>query len=116
MLPWAECPSLTLNLDLPPQERIAEAADELLERSRQLLAAVQAEISGGQRWLADAVHLRTGDRFLAEMKANASRLDVDWRDLTLANLSYELVVGMFACSTIALPTATGPVLARNIDF
>jgi hypothetical protein len=103
-------------LDLPPEERIAAASDELLERSRELLAAVQAEISGGQRWLADAVHLRTGYRFLAETKANARRVGVDWRDLTLANLSYELVVGMFACSTIALATSTGPVLARNMDF
>lgn len=116
MLPWVECPSLTLNLDLPPEERIAGASDELIERSRELLAAVQAEISGGKRWMADAVHLRTGYRFLAETKANAQRVGVDWRDLTLANLSYELVVGMFACSTIALPTATGPVLARNMDF
>ena len=116
MLPWVECPSLILNLDLPPEERIAGASDELIERSRELLAAVQAEISGGKRWMADAVHLRTGYRFLAETKANAHRVGVDWRDLTLANLSYELVVGMFACSTIALPTKTGPVLARNMDF
>ncbi len=116
MLPWVECPSLTLNLDLPPEQRIAEASDDLIKRSKKLLAAVQAEISGGQRWLADAVHLRTAYRFLAETKANAQRVGVDWRDLTLANLSYELVVGMFACSTIALATAAGPVLARNMDF
>lgn len=116
MIPWIECPSLDLELDVSPEERVRAVPDELLERSRQLLAAVQAEISGGQRWLADAVHLRTGYRFLEEMKANANQLGVDWRDLTLANLSYELVVGMFACSTIALPTATGPVLARNMDF
>lgn len=116
MPPWVECPSLTLNLHLPPEERIAGTPDDLMERSRQLLAAVQAEISGGQRWLADAVHLRTTYRFLAETKANAQRVGVDWRDLTLVNLSYELVVGMFACSTIALATASGPVLARNMDF
>ena len=116
MLPWIECPSLSLDLERSPVHRIAGVSDELLERSRQLLAAVQAEISGGQRWLADAVHLRTTYRFLAETKANAQRVGVDWRDLTLANLSYELVVGMFACSTIALATASGPVLARNMDF
>lgn len=116
MLPWIECPSLSLDLERSPEHRIAGVSDELLERSRQLLAAVQAEISGGQRWLADAVHLRTAYRFLAETKTNAGRIGVDWRDLTLANLSYELVVGMFACSTIALATASGPVLARNMDF
>ncbi len=116
MLPWIECPSLSLNLDVSPIDRIAMVPDTVVQRSRELLAAVQTQISGGKRWLADAVHLRTCYRFLAETKANANRVGVDWRDLTLANLSYELVVGMFACSTIVLPTATGPVLVRNMDF
>lgn len=116
MLPWLECPLLDLSLDLSPEERIAGASDNLLGRSRQLLLAVKEQVSGRQRWLADAVQLRTAYRFLAETKANAQRVGVDWRDLTLANLSYELVVGMFACSTIAMATASGPVLARNMDF
>ena len=116
MLPWVECPSLNLRLDVSPVDRIAMIPDAVVQRSRELLAAVQAEIPGGKQWLADVVHLRTRYRFLAETKANANRVGVNWRDLTLANLSYELVVGMFACSTIVLPTATGPVLARNMDF
>lgn len=116
MVPWIECPSLDLNLDLPPGERFREVSDELIERSRQLLQAVQQEISGSARWLAHVVHLRTNYRFRAEAIAMGKRVGVDWRDITLANLSYELVVGMFACSTIVLPTATGPVLARNMDF
>ena len=98
MLPWVECPSLNLRLDVSPVDRIAMIPDAVVQRSRELLAAVQAEIPGGKQWLADVVHLRTRYRFLAETKANANRVGVNWRDLTLANLSYELVVGMFACS------------------
>jgi hypothetical protein len=116
MFPWIECPSLDLDLSLSFAERFRELPEELLDRSRQLLQAVQREISGSARWLAPMVHLRTANRFRAEAVAMAQRVGVDWRDLTLANLSYELVVGLFACSTVVLPTSTGPVLARNMDF
>lgn len=116
MVPWIECPSLDLDLSLPLAERFREIPEELLNRSRQLLQAVQREISGSARWLAPMVHLRTGNRFRAEVVAMSQRVEVDWRDLTLANLSYELVIGQFGCSTVALATSTGPVLARNMDF
>jgi hypothetical protein len=37
-------------------------------------------------------------------------------DLMLANLSYDLACSTFACSTLALATPDGPVLARNMDW
>ncbi len=116
MVPWIECPSLELDLSLPYAERFRAIPEELLARSRRLLLAVHQEISGAARWMAPMVHLRTANRFRAEAVAMSQRVGVDWRDLTLANLSYELVVGLFACSTVVLPTSTGPVLARNMDF
>ena len=116
MTPWIECPSLDLDLSLPLAERFRNIPEELLDRSRQLLQAVQREISGSARWLAPIVHLRTANRFRAEAVAMSQRVGVDWRDLTLANLSYELVIGLFGCSTVALATSTGPLLARNMDF
>ena len=57
MLPWVECPSLNLRLDVSPVDRIAMIPDAVVQRSRELLAAVQAEIPGGKQWLADVVHL-----------------------------------------------------------
>ncbi|HEX6983894.1 MAG TPA: C45 family autoproteolytic acyltransferase/hydrolase, partial [Planctomycetaceae bacterium] len=33
-----------------------------------------------------------------------------------ANLSYDLVIASLGCSTVALATADGPVLARNMDW
>jgi predicted choloylglycine hydrolase len=34
----------------------------------------------------------------------------------LANLTYDLVLATMGCSTVALATPSGPVLARNMDF
>jgi predicted choloylglycine hydrolase len=34
----------------------------------------------------------------------------------LANLSYDLILGRLGCSTIALATPSGPVVARNMDW
>src|SRR5262249_37922713 len=38
------------------------------------------------------------------------------RDVVLANISYDLVLSAFGCSTVALPTPSGPVVARNMDW
>src|SRR5262245_52605801 len=35
-------------------------------------------------------------------------------DLALANLSYDALMGMYGCSTLALATPDGPVVARNM--
>src|SRR5439155_24347759 len=37
-------------------------------------------------------------------------------DLTLAKLSYDVLMGLYACSTVALATPGGPVVARNMDW
>ena len=54
----------------------------------------------------------------AEKATNLARIfDVEPLDLFACNLSYDLVVGSeMACSTMALPTPEGPMLARNMDW
>ena len=54
----------------------------------------------------------------AEKAAKLSRIfGVEPLDLFACNLSYDLVVGAgMACSTMALPTPEGPMLARNMDW
>jgi hypothetical protein len=66
--------------------------------------------------LADAARLRTANRFHAEVEAAADRLGVGWREIMLANISYDLLLATFGCSTVALATPSGPVLARNMDW
>ncbi|MSU77658.1 MAG: hypothetical protein EXS16_06130 [Gemmataceae bacterium] len=68
------------------------------------------------RILADLARLRTWNRFHREMVGVAKLAGAGWRDVMLANLSYDLVIASLGCSTIALPTKDGPVLARNMDW
>lgn len=52
----------------------------------------------------------------AQIDKAAQLLGVDALDLTTANLSYDLLLGLFGCSTIVLATPDGPLLARNMDW
>src|SRR5437764_468138 len=115
-LPWVECPTLDLDLDLPPEERYAAMPEQALEAGRQLLAAVIASVPAKLHVLADLARLRTGNRFHAELKGMGDAAGVSWRSLLIANLSYDLVLATFGCSTMALATPDGPVLARNMDW
>ncbi len=115
-LPWVECPAMHINLDRPLSERFAAVPPDAIEKGRELLRALDQEIPVTARILADAARLRTTNRFHAEVIALARRIDVPWRRIMLANLSYDLALAYIGCSTVVLPTADGPVLARNMDW
>ncbi len=111
-----ERPTLELDLELPPRRRWAALDDELVEQGRSVLQAVMMEIPTRLRPLADLVRLRTRGRFHADFRAVAARIDANWRDVVLAAVSYDLTIAALGCSTLALATAEGPVLARNLDW
>lgn len=113
---WQECPSLDLALETRAARRAAAIPESLAVPARALLAAVSAGIPSRYRFLADVVRVRTGGRFQAELNGYATRLGVGWRDLMLANVSYDLLLATLGCSTVALATPSGPVLARNMDW
>ena len=46
----------------------------------------------------------------------AQQIHADWRDVMLANISYDLLIANMGCSTVALATPSGPVVARNMDW
>ena len=46
----------------------------------------------------------------------AEEAGASWRDIILANISYDLTIMALGCSTVAIPTPSGPVLARNMDW
>lgn len=83
---------------------------------RKLLEAVFNEIPPKVRFLADLVRIRTGNRFHAEVSAIARRAGVGWRDVLIANISYDLAVSWIGCSTAVIPTLDGPIVARNMDW
>ncbi len=113
---WVECPTLNYALEASPRERAAAIPESLATPARALLGAVRAGIPKRYRILADVARVRTWNRFHGEMCGFAERLGVDWRDLALANLSYDLLIASLGCSTMALATPAGPVLARNMDW
>ena len=90
---------------------------ELLEHSRRLLADVAAALR--RHPLAQAAAelvLRRYPRHAEQIADVSRRLGCGPLDLTLANLSYDLALGQFGCSTMALATGEGPVVARNMDW
>ncbi|UCG17229.1 MAG: hypothetical protein JSV19_04200 [Phycisphaerales bacterium] len=116
MVPWVECPSIDIDLDRPVGERYADVPDEVFEKGRCLLRAIMQAMPPAARYLGDAVRLRTRNRFHAEARALAQHVGGDWRSVMVANVSYDLALSLFGCSTVALPTPDGPVLARNMDW
>jgi hypothetical protein len=116
MAPWSERPTIEIDLAQPEERRFAEVPRAAFTQGRRLLDAIMAHITPALWMMADAVRLRTGNRFHDEADALAGQVGANWRDIVLANVSYDLIVGSIGCSTVALPTAQGPVLARNMDW
>jgi isopenicillin-N N-acyltransferase like protein len=116
MLPWVERPTLKIDLDKPALRRFDGMPPDALAAGERLLAAVSESIPKGARMLAHAVRLRTLNRFHEEVVSLSRRIHADWRDVMLANISYDLLIATFGCSTIALATPGGPVVARNMDW
>lgn len=113
---WTAAPEHTLDLGLPLERRFEGVDEALIERARDLLESIRAEMPPRAVHLARLVHLRTLGRFIAETRAVAERAGMDWRWVTLGNVSYDLALASMGCSTAALPTPLGPVVGRNMDW
>jgi hypothetical protein len=111
-----ERPTVPIDLDLPVDQRFDAIPAELFAAGERLLAAVRQMAPPAARWLSWLVRLRTFGRFQREARSLARLIHADWRELILANITYDLVIASFGCSTVALPTPRGPVLARNMDW
>jgi hypothetical protein len=116
VLPWSERPTIDLDLARPVESRYEAVPPEVFAGARRLLDAVIREAPPAARLLAEWARLRTGGRFHAEAVSLARRVNADWRDLVVAHLAYDLVVGRPGCSTVALSGPRGPVVARNMDW
>jgi hypothetical protein len=111
------CP--TLDFDEQPGEgfvlrnipaHLPSQAAQLVGEVRQFLPDMLVPI------LAETVSANTAGRFDAEARAWARWLGQDWRAVLAANCQYDLLSAALGCSTVALPTASGPVVARNMDW
>jgi len=88
--------------------------DQWLEASRALLARTVGEFEGVGHFVAEMLISRYPHE--AELVESAAHeLGVEPASLMLAQVSYELATG-FGCSTLALATPNGPMIARNMDW
>ncbi len=97
-------------LNKPYPAELLAASNNLLQSILQLFGSFPQA-----RMLAAGV-LTKYPEHAAQAKEVASELGADPTDVMLANLSYDLLLGTMACSTIALATPQGPVVARNMDW
>src|SRR5262249_17007586 len=116
MPPWVERPTVTIDLARVRRGEPPDLPPEAVAASQALLGEVMATVPKKARLLAYLLAIRTGNRFGPEFKAAARLIHGDPRDIALANLSYDLVVGALGCSTVVLTTPDGPVIARNMDW
>ncbi|MHC4445057.1 MAG: C45 family autoproteolytic acyltransferase/hydrolase [Planctomycetota bacterium] len=115
-LPWTECPTIELDLDKPLKERYHHVPQDAIDKGKRLLRAIMQEVPSQAKYLADAVRFRTANRFHKEALTIADKVGEDWRSIMVANISYDLALSIIGCSSVALPTPSGPVLARNMDW
>jgi hypothetical protein len=100
----------TLRLDARPYP------EHLVRAARALLAdAVRPPLDPGLAEVARLVRTRYPGH-AAQVDESARDLGVDPLVLTLGQLSYDLTLSQYACSTMALATPDGPVVARNMDW
>lgn len=116
MVPWIERPTLSIDLSADKATQFAGIPTEAVEQSRTLLDAVLMDAPDIAKLAIPLVQQVTKDRYQQEFEEMGEAFDVDWRRLLLASVSYDLVIASLACSTLALATSDGPVLARNMDW
>jgi hypothetical protein len=88
-----------------------------LAPTRDLLASMVAVLNPGPEVRRAAAAMRARyPRHAAQADAGARLLGVHAEAILLGSLSYDLTLALFGCSTMALATPDGPVLARNMDW
>ena len=115
-VPWVDAPAVRLDGDLPPAERFRQLPADALARCRDLIGDLRRHLPTGAGGLALAVNARTKGRWRGEAEALAPLLETTWAEVLVANCTYDLALSGFACSTAAVATPGGPVLARNMDW
>jgi hypothetical protein len=101
----------TPRLDRPPfPDRLVRASRALLEDAALMLRQEPRFVE-----LARSVLPRYPEH-RPRIERAAESLRADPVDLTLATLSYDLLMGMYGCSTMVLATGDGPLVARNMDW
>lgn len=117
--PWAERPTVNIDSTTPRRARRSLVYEQTGGGVDEFIGAIRREFITAGPWILRAAHLidaRTRWRFHSSAVEFGRTYGVDWRELFLAAVSYDYVMGLFGCSTAAIATPDGPVLARNMDW
>lgn len=115
-VPWIESPVVDIDYGLPIVDRYLELPEQIAARGRRLLGELLQHIPNTAAALVPIAAKLTANRFQPEIASLAKAVGADEQDILIANLSYDLALSLFGCSTIALPTPSGPIVARNMDW
>jgi len=113
---WTRRAEVDVDLTKRGPERYRGLTLQHVAAGQDLLNAVKRQIPSVLKPIADGVRLRTGSRFHDEALDLGEMMGTSWRDVMLANISYDLAISQIGCSTVALPSPSGPVVARNMDW
>ncbi len=90
---------------------------EQVELSKNLLATTTNLFGANQKSRLLAIDvLNKYDEFSAEVNDFAKEMNISPIDITIGNISYDLLAGLIGCSTMALTSPDGPFIARNMDW
>jgi hypothetical protein len=113
-------PCINVDLDGGPGWMRASAPDSYWASGRELVEGVNqlgrdaSPLWGLVRKAASGLNGLLGGHFREEAVELAERIGCDVEDVLIANLSYDL--GHVGCSTFVVPSADGPLHARNLDW
>ena len=115
-VPWIESPVVDIDYGLSIVDRYLELPEQIATQGRRLLAELLQHLPDTAAAVAPIAAETTANRFQPEIASLAKAVGADEQDILIANLSYDLALSLFGCSTVALPTPSGPIVARNMDW
>lgn len=113
---WTESPIFDLDLSLPLPRRVAHLPLEVLANDRALLMDTLFLVRSPPPEVIEEVAARIAPRLVDELRGGAEVAGASFEGVLLAAAAYELTVTSMGCSTMALATPDGPLLARNLDW
>src|SRR5579872_5194466 len=97
-----ERPTLNIDLSVPLADRYSVLPADAVRTGKSLLRQIKAQVPPGVLDMVDDVGRATGYRFRNAAIVLGAIHGVDWPDVMVANVVYDLFIAM-GCSTVALP-------------
>lgn len=114
--PWVDSPVLDCYRSEPLLSLKMDDIAAPVYHAQEMFRDLRNQLGETDLELAEIIDAGTEGRFRAEAIEWAKILGRTWQEILLANCAYDAAVRIFMCSSIAIETESGPVLARNMDW